>query len=170
MKPVTGADLQPWRDPDELLDALHKLGEQTTGLAVAVDVSSAVAALLQHEDEDLRQEALRLILVQWRDHRLRSEALGVLRLDPSEAVRATAAFGIAAVSRLDTRREDVSAFLEVLLDESQPKHLRGAAYEALLIIHRKTDFPPLTREIKLMVDIDWDWIRKLQAEVSAADA
>ena len=163
-------DLQPWEDPDDLLEALYKLGEQTRGQAGGAELTKTVAALLDHEDEDIRQEALRLLLVQWKVQDVRDQAVELLRLDSSEAVRGTAAYGIAATSTSATHRDDVRTLLGILVDETQPVHVRGAAYKALLIIHRRAEFPPMTRNLDPDTDVDWQWIRTLQKDVTASGA
>ncbi len=164
MTQITISDLQPWVDPDDVLEALYELAEQTRGQAVPSELISAVTTLLDHEDEDIRQEALRLLLVQWKDRSQRDRGIALLRLDPSEAVRGTAAFGLASLSTVETRHDDARTLLSVLLDEAQPVHVRGAAYDALLIIHRRKEFPPMTRDLDLTVDIDWEWIKRLRTE------
>lgn len=170
MTPITAEDLPSWGDPDDLLESLYALGEQTRRQPASTELTSAVAALLDHEDEDIRQEALRLLLVQWKAHQLHSEGLRLLRRDPSEDVRGTAAYGIASICADDRRPDDVRTLLEILLDESEAVHVRGAAYDALLIIHRRTTFPPMSRDLDPASDVDWEWVKTLQGEISAEGA
>ena len=169
MSPIGAEDLYPWVAPDHLLQALYELGRQTRGRQAGIDLVRAVAPLLEHEDEDIRQEALRLLLVQWKEPGFRRNAVEMLLGDPSEAVRGTAAFGIASVSTPVTRREDARALLEQVRGEAIPLHVRGAAYEGLLIMHRRPEFPPGTREVDPSVDFDWGWIRELERNVSETD-
>ena len=82
-----------------------------------------------------------------------------------DQMQVEAAYGVAATSRPETLQEDVGALLEVLLDEARPREVRGAAYDALLILHRRTSFPSKRRSFEPERDVDWDWITELKREV-----
>jgi hypothetical protein len=85
---------------DELLQALYALAARSAKRAASEDLVAAVDALLRHEDEDVRSEALRILTLQWKDPRYRERALELLRVERSELVRGTAAYGIAALPSL----------------------------------------------------------------------
>lgn len=164
MSDLSANDLQGWLDPDDLLKALFQLSQSASG-GQQVEIREAIAALIEHEDADVRQEALRLLLIAWKLGSYRDKAAAVLRTDPEGEVRATAAFGVAALSTFSSRLDNVALLLEILLDREQPTSVRGAAYEALLIIHRRPRFPPISRGFIPTEDVDWKWVDQLQTEI-----
>lgn len=155
---ITPEDLVRWRDPDELLQALGAISREQKE-----ELSSAVADLLDHEDPDIREEAVRRLIVQWKDAELRPTAIEILQFDEEPAVRRTAVYGLAALSKGSTQGEDTQMLLSILFDEAGEPDLRRAAYEALMMIHGRSDIPPVNREIDLVDDVDWTWIRSLAA-------
>jgi HEAT repeat protein len=153
MNHVTESDLNPWRDPDDLLQALYRVGEPDP------ELRDSIARLFEHNDPDIREEALRILLTRWKDRSFRSQAVNMLRLDAEVMVRSAAAFGMASVSTEASRAEDTRLLLEILLD------VRSAAYDALLILYRNPAFPTKRRDFDPAADVDWQWIGTLRTAV-----
>jgi hypothetical protein len=103
--------------------------------------------------------------VHLKDKESRGVLLGLFLRDPISEVRRVAAFGIASISLESTRKEDVRALLERFLDEWEAIAVRGAAYEAMVLIYHRRDFPPVMREIDVHRDVDWPWIDSLRRAV-----
>lgn len=158
---MTDLNLAAWSDPDELLSELRRLSRMPAPQD-AHSLSDAVSSLLEHADEEVRQEALRLLLITWKLSEFRQAALDALAFDADDDVRITAAFSVASVSRSSTSADDTRALLAVLDDVSNPVELVRAAYEGLLLVHRKIDFPPLNRSFDSKRDVNWEWIRQLR--------
>src|SRR5688500_5783417 len=145
-------ELNPTRDPVELLGVLVELPREELHSA-----RTALRKLLTHPDTDVRVHAFRRLLVHLGDVDAHADAVHAIGHDPEPKVRRTAAFAIASTSSENTRQEDVAALLHTLLDESERIRVRGAAYEALLLIFGRKDFPPVKQEIDLARDVDWQW-------------
>jgi len=156
MNHITEADLYSWNDPDELLQALGQLGKDQKN-----ELREAVAALLEHDDADIREEAMRTLFVSWKDQQWRDRALAAVTSDEVPEVRSTAAYAVAATSTNVTRQDDTRLLLGVLEDEHAELPVRAAAYDALLILNRKSDFPTKKRKFNPQEDIDWHWVRSL---------
>lgn len=158
---MSDLNLAAWSDPDELLSELRRLSCMPAPQD-AHSLSDSVSPLLAHADEEVRQEALRLLLISWKLSEFRQAALDALAFDADEDVRITAAFSVASVSRSSTSADDTRVLLAVLDDVNNPVELVRAAYEALLLVHRKVDFPPLNRSFDSKRDVNWEWIRQLR--------
>jgi hypothetical protein len=157
MTPVSQSELYPWNDSDELLRALGRIADDQ-----ARELSEAVSSLLDHDDADIREEALRRLFVGWKDHRRRARAVQALRSDEAPEVRSVAAYAIAATSLDSTWDEDVNQLIAVLEDESEEPAVRSAVYDALLILARNPDFPTKKREFDPRKDVDWDWVNDMR--------
>ena len=156
-KRVSAADLDPWRDPLDLLDVLTSVPTKELG-----DLRANVAALIHHEDVDVRTHAIRRLFVHLKDPSRHEEVVLLLQTDPEAEVRRVAAFAVAATTSKSTYNGDSKVLLEALLNESEDEMVRGAAYEALLLIHNRRDFPPVKADIDFAKDVDWEWVRGLQ--------
>jgi len=121
-----------------------------------------VANLLDHEDPVVREEALSLLLVKWKQHDYRPKAVAAIREDVDFGVRATAAYGIVSVSTAKSRQEDTRLLLFLLSDEDEELGVRQAAYESLLIMFGRRDFPS-GKGMNLQSDVDWEWVRSLSS-------
>ena len=160
MTQTTAADLLPWNDPDDLLQSLYRVEK-----APRPELRDALARLLEHDDPDVRGEALRILVTRWKDHAFRGNAAQTLRFDPDPEVRAAAAFALASVSADGDRLEDTQLLLEMLHDEAQEATVRGAAYDALLVLYRKPEFPTKKRDFDASLDVDWAWVKALEASL-----
>src|SRR5690554_5837694 len=109
MSRVTAADLRPWLEADALVDALGRLGHE-----LQPDLRDAVFALLGHSDPDVREEALRVLGVRWKDRSICDTTLTLMTTDPEDAVRATAAFALAATTDRSNRVSNTRALLDVV--------------------------------------------------------
>lgn len=157
------ADLHFWNDPDELLQALYRLGRQPVP-----ELREPVRNLLDHADPDIREEAIRVLATRWKDESARLRAFDMLRTDPAPRVRSAAAIAVGATSTSASRDHDTRLLLSVLRDESQPMDVRRAAYDALIIAHRKGageggwPFPSHRSEFDPVRSVDWEWLRSLE--------
>jgi hypothetical protein len=156
MRKPTDDKLSPWVDPDELLDTLALLSHDDRA-----QYQCSVEALLEHSDPDVRQEAIRILFMLWKARELHEFALAAFLHDAEPEVRASASYAVTASSSSATHQRDVNAFLSVLLDERQPTFVRGTAYDALLILHKRPHFPSMLREFEPSTDVDWVWISTL---------
>jgi HEAT repeat protein len=156
MSSVTPKDLAPWIDPDELLQLLGRV--EKSDRAVLHD---AVVKLLEHEDEDVREEALRVAAIRWTLADVRDKSLEMLESDDEPAVRRTAAYAIAALATESTRQEDTGRLLEILRNSSEQEEVRRAAYEGLLLLHGRKEFPPMNREIPANKLLQDPWLQEL---------
>lgn len=155
----TEADLYAWNDPDDLLRALGQLSADQKD-----ELADAVVSLVGHSDPDVREEAVRTLFVSWKDQQARDLAVNAIRSDDAPEVRSTAAYAIAATSTAATRLADIRVLLDVLTDEREQLAVRAAAYDALLILHRRPDFPSKRQEFDPHRDVDWAWLRGLPSE------
>lgn len=160
MTPTSGHELQPWLDPDDLLRSIVAIGRDEVAT-----VAEQLGALTVHDDPDVREEAIRKLYTQGKSRLGRERLADVFQHDESTAVRETAALAIAATVSDESREEDSQLLIRTLLDEGAPTELRGACYEALLILYRRGDFPSVRREVDLKKDVDWHWIRSLEAKL-----
>jgi hypothetical protein len=163
MKHISLAELDPRRNPIELIRAIGLVSDEQKG-----ELRDQLFRLCHHRDPDVREEALRLLTVKWRDVGAHSEALDALREDPSDGVRANAAYGVAATVTDATRREGVNRLLHVLLDEQEDLEVRAAAYDGLLLIYGRPNFPSMKRDFDPAADVQWDWIREIQQRTQHA--
>jgi HEAT repeat protein len=150
------SELYPWNDPNDLLVALGRLRPEQKGV-----LGESVLQLLDHGDADVRQEAMRTLFVGWKAHGWRDRAISALTADESPEVRRTAAYGVAATTSDATRSRDTQQLLAVLENADEGLSVRGAAYDALLILYRKPAFPSLKRTFDPDRDVDWAWVRSL---------
>ena len=153
-------DLQPWNDAEDLFRALTRIHKHQR-----YELQNAVRDLVNHPDEGVRTEAIRKLYVWWTDKESRDQAVAALTHDSHYGVRRVAAFGVASTSDEQTRRDDTRLLLQTFLNESEDIAVRGAAYESLLLMNGRNDFPPVKREIDPTLDVDWGWIAALRAEV-----
>lgn len=155
----TAHQLSMWTDADDLVDALGRVREDQRD-----DLQVVVETLVEHADPDVREEALRVLCVLWKAPELHERALEALLHDPEPEVRAAASYAVAATSLPESRKGDVKAFLEVLYNERQPAFVRGTAYDGLLILYQRPKFPTMQREFRPKDDVDWDWVRAVDAQ------
>lgn len=160
MTRVTEAELAPWLSEEELIRSLGRLGRSADN-----EVRRAVLGLLHHDDPYVRDEAMRVFFVQWKDRQHRQHVAEAFTHDPDSDVRCTAAFGIAATSTAETHPDDVRLLLDSLRDETVDADVRAASYDALLIIYRLPAFPTKKREFDPSRDVDWRWIEQIRSEV-----
>ncbi len=154
--PISETDLYAWNDPDELLRALGEIRDNQKA-----ELLEAVSRLVDHTDEDIREEALRRLFVVWKNHVRREHAVEALATDESSGVRAVAAYALAATATDGTKERDVHTLANTLENEGEDVTVRAAAYDALLILHRKPEFPTKRRPFDPQTDIDWNWVRSL---------
>jgi HEAT repeat protein len=150
---VTPGDLAPWQDPDRILEALGNVSKGDVE-----NLASAIAGLLDHEDADVREEAARALFVVGKNSEYRSQAMDLLRYDLDVAVRSAAAYGAAATSSPATRDGDVEVLVSIIRDNNENVEVRRSAYEALLILFRRTSFPAMNQVFNPLQDIDWQWL------------
>ncbi|HEX8321517.1 HEAT repeat domain-containing protein [Longimicrobium sp.] len=159
----SAAHLAFWNDPDELLQALYRLGREPVP-----ELREALRQLLDHADPDIREEAIRVLATRWKDESARLRAFDMLRNDPTPMVRSAAAFAIGGTSTSASRNRDTRLLLSVLRDVAQPMDVRRAAYDALIIAHRKGagekswPFPSHRSEFDPVRSVDWEWLRSLE--------
>lgn len=149
-------DLSVWREPEQLLAMLEEVRRLDRR-----DLRDEVVALLNHEDPVVREEALSLLLVTWRERLARPVALKALE-SPAEdfGVRGLAAIGLASTSSPATRSEDIKTLLGRALDRTEDSGVRRAAYEALLLMHGRPP-PPTNRPFSVDADADSQWLAEL---------
>jgi HEAT repeat protein len=155
--------LDPWDDPLDLLNSLVSIMRNELG-----GVRDKLHTLVKHSDPDVRLHAIRRLFVHLKDTSHHEDVVTAFQSDSHAEARRAAAFGIAATSTETSRPADVKVLTQQLLNENEEKWVRGAAYEALLIMHGRTDFPPPSRDIDLIKDVDWNWVRDLQARDSGS--
>lgn len=160
MTPTEGHELQPWVDPDDLLRSIVAIGREEVAT-----VAEELVALTLHDDPDVREEAIRKLYTHGKSRLGREHLADVFQHDDSTEVRETAALAIAATTSDGSREADARLLTRTLLDEGAPAELRGACYEALLILYGRGDFPSVRREVDLKKDVDWGWIRGLEAKL-----
>jgi HEAT repeat protein len=145
------------RAPEELIRELCSLTREAV-----VRLADAVYALATHPVPQVRAEALGALLVTGQVASLRGTAVRAISRDGDEYVRAKAAFGIAATSTDETRREDLVLLLRVLRNEHETNEVRRSAYEALLMLFGSPEFPDSIDDFDPATDVDWGWIREIE--------
>ena len=161
------ADLSFWNDVDDLLSALYRVGPEPVP-----ELRSALTSLCDHADPDVREEALRILATRWKDPEGRRIAIAALGADPAANVRSAAAIAVAVTSDPSTCADDTRVMLAVLRNTGIDPDVRGAAYDALVILHRRGagsgiwPFPTKQRPFDGDRDVDWKWIRELERTAS----
>lgn len=125
-------------------------------------VAAAITGLLAHPGPEVRAEALSALLVTGRLGEHRHSTVRSLSRDAAEGVRAKAAYGIAATADEDSRREDLALLVRVLRNEHESPEVQRAAYEGVLLMLRRPEFPDSLEEFDPGRDVDWKWIRELE--------
>ncbi|HYW13390.1 MAG TPA: HEAT repeat domain-containing protein [Longimicrobium sp.] len=161
------ADLSFWNDADDLLSALYRVDPTPVP-----ELRSAVANLCDHSDPDVREEALRILATRWKDAEGRRIAVVALQADPAANVQSAAAIAVAVTSDPSTCADDTRVLLAVLRNAGIDPDVRGAAYDALVILHRRGagsgiwPFPTKQRPFDPDRDVDWQWIGELERTAS----
>lgn len=156
MSEVNPRRLSRHEDADLLLEALYEIDDRDTSLR------AEVAALLEHEDPDVRAEAVRILIRRWKDREARPVAFDLLTSDPDDEVREAAAYALAGSGTPETRDRDTEALLSVVQDKGLSLGVRAAAYDGLLILYRRPRFPTKHRAFDPTSDVDWEWLRTLR--------
>jgi hypothetical protein len=155
-------DLSPWHDADTLLQRIYQIGREPVPA-----LREPLLRLTEHDDPDLREEALRILGTRWKDPGVRPRILSVIRDDTAPEVRSAALIALAACASDATRITDTRLLVRRLSDEGEDTEVRGAAYDALIIMYRKKGkddgwpFPTARRAFDAVRDVDWDWVRSL---------
>jgi HEAT repeat protein len=126
------------------------------------DVATAITELLGHAAPEVRAEALSALLVTGRLAAHRHCAVRSLSRDADEGVRARAAYGIAATTSEASRREDLALLVRVLRNAHESPEVQRAAYEGLLLMFHRPEFPDSLEEFDATRDVDWDWIGEME--------
>jgi HEAT repeats len=150
-------DLSSWTDTDDLV---HSLGR--VKLDQRDELYDAIENLLSHQDPDVREEAVRILGILWKAREAHAGLLNAMLHDPEPEVRGAASYAVVATSSSSSRKNDVNALLAILRDDTQPTFVRGTAYDGLLILHQRRQFPSMTKEFQPTRDIDWDWIAAVE--------
>lgn len=164
-------DLAPRHDADTLLQRLYQVGREPVPV-----LRRPLLRLTEHEDPDLREEALRILGTRWKDPGARPRILAVIRDDPAPEVRSAALIALAACASEGTRITDTRLLVGRLADEGEDTGVRGAAYDALIILYRKKakdgswPFPTARRAFDPLRDVDWDWVRSLGDGLPSPDS
>lgn len=156
MSSVTPQDLLPWNDPDELLELLGRVEKSDR-----VVLRDAVRTLLDHEDEDIREEALRIAAIHWAMTEITEKSIEMLQFDEESSVRRTAAYAVAALTTDGNRHASTQLLLNVLRNESEEEEVRRAAYESLLLMYSRKAFPPLNQEVSADILLQDPWLQEL---------
>jgi hypothetical protein len=149
-------DLSPWSDPDVILETLYRVPREPQRA-----LRAAIAALLGHDDPDIREESLRILVTRWKDAEYRNRAAEMLFSDAAPNVRSAAAYALASIANESMRSSHTLFLVKSLLDEGEEPNVRGAAYDALLILHRMPAFPTKKRDFRPDIDIDRSWVNSL---------
>lgn len=155
---MIASKLESRRDPHEILEALYEVPK-----VQQPDLVGVVAPLLDHGDAYIREEALRILVTRWKLEPYRQRAAEMLNSDESPDVRGAAAYALAAVATDTTRGEHTRLLLATLRKMDEDCNVRGAAYDALLILYRNPAFPTRKRDFDPALDVDWQWIGSLDA-------
>jgi hypothetical protein len=158
--------LRPSLDAVTLIRALGRVTpDQQQELAPSVN------ALTRHDDPDVQAEAVRVLGVRWKDQAFRPTLIALLQgRDTPGEVRQEAFYGLAATSTDLSRRLDSQLCLDFVCSDDVEWEVRAAAYDALLIVNRHAAFPTKQRAFDPALDIDWDWVREIRAEVGKGPA
>jgi len=124
--------------------------------------AAAITGLLGHAAPEVRAEALSALLVTGRIATHRHYAVRSLSRDADEGVRAKAAYGIAATTSEASRREDLALLVRVLRNAHESTEVQRAAYEGLLLMFHRPEFPDSLEEFDARRDVDWNWIGELE--------
>lgn len=149
-------DLHPRRRPEALVRALHSLGATPSLPQVP-----AVVRLLSHHEPDVRVAALGVLFVEWKDSTHRSLAIDLLEHDANDEVRAAAAYAVAGTTTEETQRGDTRLFVSAL-EADASSEVQRAAYEGLLIMFRRPDFPDALADFDSEKAVDWAWIEEVK--------
>lgn len=147
-------------DDGELIRALCGLSAAELDRDVA-----RVLELTRHEVPEVRAEALSALFVRGRKSEHRARALSSLSRDADERVRAAAALGIAATSGAETLEQDVPLLVRAIRNERETEEVRRCAYEAVLLIYHRPDFPDSLRPFDADRDVDWAWLEEIGASL-----
>jgi len=147
-------DLLPWSPPEALLAALARIPKGTLG-----DYREALVPLVKHDDDDVREQAVRHLFVHLCDDERHEDVVRLLRADRSRNVRRAAAYGVMASSTVTTRAKDTTLLASVALDESEEELVRSAAYDSLLFLCGRADGVQHAKPLSLNEYMDYNWVR-----------
>lgn len=145
------------RPPPVLIEEMGRLRPE--------DVSSHsmhVLPLLNHPEPDVRSAAISTVFVLWRMNEHRKVAVELMQRDRHEEVRSAAVYAVAAISSEITRREDVRLLLDIVDNEAESAELRRSAYEGLMLLLQRRDFPDALQAFDPVHDVDWQWVEELR--------
>ena len=153
---MIASKLDPRRDPHLILEALYTVPKvQQPGLV------GVIAPLLDHSDAYIREEAIRILVTRWKLERYLDRAADMLVSDKAPDVRGAAAYALAAAATETTRVKHTRLLLDSLRNTDEEPNVRGAAYDALLILYRNPAFPTKKRDFDPDLDADWQWVETL---------
>jgi hypothetical protein len=161
MTALTADDLDP--TTNSTAELINNLGR--TAREGRRDLSEQVGALTEHEDPLVREEALGALLLAFRDASQRWRAVSAVKEDTDFGVRAQAALSLSSVSTNATRDEDARLLIDRLLDEMEHLSTRRSAYDALLLLYGRREFPTRSRSLDLTREVDWAWIQMLREQL-----
>lgn len=146
--------LDPSMPVVELIKALGGLDPDA-----ATRRAGQIEVLLHHDDPDVREEAARALFVRAKHGEERETLVAMLTNDPAIEVRCVAAYGLAATSAPGSLSADSRLLASIVENEGEDLEVRGSAYDALLILHRRAAFPSKKHQFNPARDIDWEWMR-----------
>lgn len=155
----------------ELFPADDDSGEAAIRRMIALSRSEiaenvdAIVALTHHGAPEVRSEAVSALFVRGKRYELHALAARTLSRDADEGVRAAAALGLAAISSPATRIEDTKLLLRAVRNTHESGEVRRCAYEALLLMYARTDFPSSLTVFDPSEHIDWGWLEGVEDEV-----
>lgn len=151
-------------DEFEILDALSRIGGQTTSPPPA-DVVQTALSFLRHPDPDVRQEVVFSLGLHWTVPDAREAIVALVRTENDERVLAACVRSIGCYGEMAGTNSamDQKALAEIVATEGHTDHVRGLAYVHLLRLAGRLEHQEMATipEEMSQHDVDWDLIRRL---------
>jgi hypothetical protein len=126
---------------------------------------------LVDEDSELRSAAIRTLAFYWRMPEHRATAATMMRDEPDPSARAVAVMAWATYDLHANVGATLRRLYEIVIDDTQPKIVRAAAYDSFFAVHLPTDqgAPRAAMTAGRPVEDGFDW-RRLDEAMRAAAA
>lgn len=161
-------DLQAGLIPeDKLYATIHFFGHEEF-----LKAKPDIEAFLTHEDPQLRDIALNVLIFHWgcEDHRSTCESFAVN--DPDSDVRIMGVMGLGSLLRGARDSKALRLLLQIFRNENEEKLIRDSAYGSILKILScpVSEWGTLPLELDYSKDINWDRIKEAENIVNSSES
>jgi hypothetical protein len=152
-------------DVTTVLGELYRLGGEKVHRHYPDAEVESVLSLVSHEDQEVRERAIFVGGIHWRDKRFVVPIITILRNHRREdelvLITAIMAMGSIAMIRRDEKKLITEELSRVTLAKDVEREAAGCAYKQLLRIHEKISISEFASTRPDEVEINLEWVRSL---------